>query len=120
MKITDYIDINKVANDMLQAVGISLNRDIPDTVQFGTGAVQDYITNIAQIQADAATGAISKEEADELMIDAAINLRMAAQTALGLEKITAQNAINAAIGVLNAAINAAIGAAVKSIPLIPI
>ena len=66
MKITDYIDISKVANDMLQAAGKSLNIDIPDTAQFGTGALQDYITNIAQIQADAATGAISKEEAPNL------------------------------------------------------
>ena len=96
MNITDFIDVNQVANDMFKAVGNSLNQDIPDTGQFGTEVIKNYITNIAQIQADATTGAISQDEAHELMVNAGISLQIGAQTELGLAKITAQNAINAA------------------------
>ena len=121
MNITDYINVNQVANDMFKAIGSSLNQDIPNTVQFGTEALKNYITNIAQIQADAATGAISRDEADELMENAAISLQIAAQAELGLAKITAQNAINAAIDVLNGALNAVLGAALGAgIPKIPV
>jgi hypothetical protein len=113
MKITDVIDINQVAKDMFKAVADSLNKDIPDTAQFGTGALQDYIKNIAQIKADLESRAYTNEVADGLMKDASLNLKMAAETEYGLAKITAQNAINAAIDVLNAALKTALNTAVN-------
>jgi hypothetical protein len=119
MNITNVIDVNQVAVNMFKAISNSLNTDITDSVNFGTVAIKNYITNIDQILADATTGAISQEEAHELMENAAISLQIAGETQLGLAKITVQNAINAAIDVLNAAIGAAIGAVIK-IPPIPI
>lgn len=104
-------DINQVANNMFQAVGKSLAQDIPQSIQFGTDAFAKFITHIEQIQTDAEQGKIPDDVAQDLVDDRKLTLAIAAQTELGLAKITAQNAINAAIDVLNTALQAALGMA---------
>ena len=109
------LDISQIVNDMVQASGKSLLQDVGQTIEYGTNEYEQFILHLQNIQDMAEDGSISDDEAQDLVDEDKLSMQAVAETEKGLAKIAAQNAINAAIDVLNNALKAALGTAFKSL-----
>ena len=108
-------DISKVANDMLQAALPALSKGGQKAASCASHEFQQYIINLQYVQTLSEEGKITPQEAQFLADQYKLSMQAILLTVEGLGIIAVQQALNAAIDVLNKAINASLGAAVKSI-----
>jgi hypothetical protein len=109
------LNITQVVNDMLQAALPYLLKGGVKASTFASHEFQQYILNIEHVQNMAEEGKVTDQEAQFLVDQYKLSMNAILLTIEGLGMIAEQNAINAAIDVLNSALNTALGAAFKTI-----
>ncbi len=109
------IDINKVVNDMLQASAGELLKGGKKASQYATHEYSSFIADIQHVQTMAEQGTITAAEAQALVEQHKLSMQAVLLAVEGLGLIAVQNAINAALGVLNQAIMASLGSACKAL-----
>jgi hypothetical protein len=109
------LDITQVVNDMLQAALPHLSNGGQQASTFASHEFQQYIINIEHVQTMAEEGKVTDQEAQFLVDQYKMSMKAVLLAVEGLGMIATQNAINAAIDVLNGALKAALGAAFKTI-----
>jgi predicted ATP-grasp superfamily ATP-dependent carboligase len=109
------LDINKVASDMLQASASSLIKGGEQASEYASHEYAQFIEDIEHVQTMAEQGTISAAEAQALVDQHKMSMQAVLLCVEGLGVIAVQNAINAALQVLNTAIAAALGTAVKGL-----
>jgi hypothetical protein len=109
------LDIAQVVNDMLQAALPHLSKGGQQASTFASHEFQQYIRNVEHVQNMAEEGKVTNQEAQFLVDQYKASMEAVLLTIEGLGLVAAQNAINAAIDVLNNALNTALGTAFKTI-----
>jgi hypothetical protein len=109
------LDINKVASDMLQASASDLVKGGEQASEYASHEYAQFIEDIEHVQTMAEEGTITAAEAQALVDQYKLSMQAVLLCIEGLGVIAVQNAINAALQVLNDAIAAALGAAVKGL-----
>jgi hypothetical protein len=109
------LDVNKVANDMLQASASSLIKGGTQASEYASHEYAQFIEDIEHVQTMAEEGTITAAEAQALVDQYKLSMQAVLLCIEGLGVIAVQNAINAALQVLNDAIAAALGTAVKGL-----
>src|SRR5215813_8351541 len=109
------LDMNKVVNDMLQASASSLVTGGEQASEYASHEYAQFIEDIEHVQTMADQGTISAAEAQALVDQYKMSMQAVLLCIEGLGVIAVQNAINAALQVLNAAIAAALGTAIKGL-----
>jgi replicative superfamily II helicase len=105
------IDVGKLATDMLKAAQGKLTVHWNDVRPFAETEMKKLAETALQIQLGQADRSLTKEKA-EILLAMQANASQAVLTAIEtVGMIAAQDAINAAIGVLKDAVNKAIGVA---------
>ena len=103
------IDITTLASQMLTAVKPSLQQHWNDVRPFAETEMQKLAATALQIELGQRDGSLTKAQA-EILLKMQANATSAVLTAVQtVGMIAAQDAINAAIGVLTAAVNTAVG-----------
>lgn len=113
--MTFSFDIAKVVNAMLQAALPALSKGGQKASSFASHEFQQYIINLQHVQTMAEEGKITPEEAQFLADQYKLSMQAVLLAVEGLGIISVQQAINAAIDVLNKALNTALGTAFKGI-----
>jgi len=109
------LNITQIVNEMLQAALPHLSKGGQQASSFASHEFQQYIHNIEHVQKMAEEGKVTDQEAQFLVDQYKMSMKAVLLAVEGLGVIAAQNAINAAIDVLNGALNTALGAAFKTI-----
>lgn len=109
------LDIFKVAEEMLQAALPALAKGGQKASAYALHEFQQHIINLQHVQTLTEEEKITPQEAQFLTDQYKLSMQAILLTVEGLGIISVQQAINAAIDVLNNAIKASIGAAVKSV-----
>lgn len=109
------LDIGKVVGDMVQAASGSLIQGGGQATEYATHEYAQFIIDIEHIQTMVEQGAISDEVAQSLVKQHELSMQAVLLTVEGLGIIAVQNAINAALYVLNKALMAALGTAFGSL-----
>lgn len=109
------LNIAQVVNDMLQAALPYLSKGGQQASAYASHEFQQYIVNVEHVQKLSEEGKVTDQEAQFLVDQYKLSMKAVLLTIEGLGIIAAQNAINAAIDVLNSALNKALGAAFKTI-----
>ena len=109
------LDINKVASDMLQASASALIKGGEQASEYASHEYAQFIEDIEHVQTMAEQGTITAGEAQALVDQHKMSMQAVLLCVEGLGVIAVQNAINAALKVLNDAIAAALGTAVKGL-----
>ena len=109
------LDINKVASDMLQASASALVKGGEQASEYASHEYVQFIEDVEHVQAMADEGTITAAEAQALVDQHKMSMQAVLLCIEGLGVIAVQNAINAALQVLNDAITAALGTAVKGL-----
>ena len=109
------LDIDKVASDMLQASASALIKGGKQASEYASHEYAQFIGDIEHVQTMAEEGTITAAEAQALVDQHKLSMQAVLLCVEGLGVIAVQNAINAALQVLNDAITAALGAAVKGL-----
>jgi hypothetical protein len=107
------LDVGKVVGNMVQASSDSLIKGGRQAVDFATHEYAQFIRDIEYIQTMAEKGTITDEMAQALVEQHKLSMQEVLLTVEGLGLITAQNAINAALQVLNNVLTTSLGAAFK-------
>jgi hypothetical protein len=105
------LDINKVVSDMLQASSAALIKGGQQASEYASHEYAQFIDDIEHVQTMAEQGTITAAEAQALVDQHKMSMQAVLLCVEGLGVIAVQNAINAALKVLNDAIAAALGAA---------
>ncbi len=109
------LDMNKVVNDMLQASASSLIKGGEQASEYASHEYTQFIGDIEHVQTMAEEGTITAAEAQALVDQDKLSMQAVLLCIEGLGVIAVQNAINAALQVLNAAIASVLGTAVKGL-----
>jgi threonine dehydratase len=109
------LDIGKVVSDMVQASANALIKGGRQATEFATHEYAQFIQDIEHIQTMAEQGTITEETAQSLVEQHKLSMQAVLLTIEGLGLIAVQNAINAALKVLNDALAAALGAAFQGL-----
>ena len=109
------LNINKVASDMLQASASSLVKGGEQASEYASHEYAQFIEDIEHVQTMADEGTITAAEAQALVDQYKMSMQAVLLCIEGLGVIAVQNAINAALKVLNNALAAALGTAVKGL-----
>ena len=109
------LDINKVASDMLQASAGALVKGGEQASEYASHEYAQFIEDIEHVQTMAEEGTISAAEAQALVDQHKMSMQAVLLCVEGLGVVAVQNAINAALKVLNTAIAAALGTAIKGL-----
>jgi hypothetical protein len=109
------LDMNKVVNDMLQASASSLIKGGQQASEYASHEYTQFIEDIEHVQTMADEGTITAAEAQALVDQHKMSMQAVLLCIEGLGVVAVQNAINAALQVLNNAIAAALGTAVKGL-----
>jgi hypothetical protein len=104
------LDINKVVSDMLQASSAALIKGGQQASEYASHEYAQFIDDIEHVQTMAEQGTITAAEAQALVDQHKMSMQAVLLCVEGLGVIAVQNAINAALKVLNDAIAAALGA----------
>ena len=107
------LDIGKVVSNMVQASSSALIKGGKQAVEFATHEYTQFIGDIEHIQTMAEKGTITEETAQALVEQHKFSMQAVLLTVEGLGLITVQNAINAALKVLNDVLRTVSGAALK-------
>jgi hypothetical protein len=102
------LDFKKLASEMVDAMKLAIGSHIEDVRKLADDELEDFAKRTAVLSEKVATGKITIEQAR-----AVLKIRKAAvETVLlaisGISVLAAQDAINAAIGVLKKAVNSAV------------
>lgn len=111
-------NVSKVVADMLKAALPFLSKGGQKASSYATHEFQQYIINIQHIQELAEDNKITPEEAQFLVDQYKMSMHAVLLTVEGLGVIAVQQAINAAIDVLNKALNTALSGGIKSLKFI--
>lgn len=106
-----------VAKAMLQAALPFLQKGGQKASEFASHEFQQYIINLQHVETLAEENKITVDEAQFLADQYKLSMKAVMLTIEGLGVIAIQQAVNAAIDVLNNAINVSVGSALKSIKL---
>ena len=109
------LDINKVVNDMVQASAGALIKGGKQATEYATHEYTGFIADIEHVQTMAEQGIISEAEAQALVDQHKLSMQAVLVAIEGLSLIAVQNAINAALRVLNEALSGALGSLVKGL-----
>ncbi|MGD0233774.1 MAG: hypothetical protein ABSC55_04465 [Syntrophorhabdales bacterium] len=109
------LDIDKVVSAMIQASTAALAKGGNQAIQYATHEYAQFILDIEHVQTMAEQGTITAEVAQALVDQHKLSMQAVLLTAEGLGVIAVQNAINAALKVLNGALMTALGAAFKGL-----
>jgi hypothetical protein len=90
-------------------------RSLKAASEYASHECAQFIEDIEHVQTMAEEGTISAAEAQALVDQHKLSMQAVLLCVEGLGVVAVQNAINAALQVLNAAITAALGAAVKGL-----
>ena len=108
-------NISKVVTDMLQAALPFLSKGGQKASSYATHEFQQYIINLQHIQDLTEKGKITSEEAQFLADQYKMSMQAVLLAIEGLGVIAVQQAINAAIDVLNKALDTAVSGGIKSL-----
>ena len=108
-------NISKVVTDMLQAALPFLSKGGGKASSYATHEFQQYIINLQHIQDLTEEGKITSEEAQFLADQYKMSMQAVLLAIEGLGVIAVQQAINAAIDVLNKALDTAVSGGIKSL-----
>lgn len=103
------LDITTLLKDMLGAAKPILKSYWKEAKPYAEKESQSFLSNLAMIEKLKLTGEITKEEADIHVQIQKNSFRTVLVAIKGIGIITAENAINAAIGVIKNTVNSAIG-----------
>ncbi|HME42376.1 MAG TPA: hypothetical protein VKF36_04755 [Syntrophorhabdales bacterium] len=109
------LDVGKVVGDMVQASAGVLAKGGSQATQYASHEYAQFIMDIEQVQTMAEQGTITEEVAQALVNQHKLSMQAVLITVEGLGVIAVQNAINAALNVLNSALTAALGNAFKTL-----
>ena len=109
------LDVGKVVNDMLQASAGALVKGGSQATQYASHEYAQFIVDIEHVQTMAEQKTITEEVAQALVNQHKLSMQAVLITVEGLGVIAVQNAINAALNVLNSALMAALGNAFKAL-----
>ena len=109
------LDVDQVANQMLQASAGALLKGGKQASEYASHEYAQFIEDIEHVQTMAEEETISAAEAQALVDQHKLSMQAVLLCVEGLGVIAVQNAINAALQVLNAAISTALGTAVKGL-----
>ncbi len=109
------LDINKVVNDMVQASAGELLKGGKKASEYATHEYAGFISDIQHVQTMAEEGTITAAEAQALVDQHKLSMQAVLLAVEGLGLIAVQNAINAALAVLNQALSASLGSACKAL-----
>ena len=109
------LDIDEVASDMLQASASSLVKGGEQASEYASHEYAQFIEDIEHVQTMADERTITAAEAQALVDQYKMSMQAVLLCIEGLGVIAVQNAINAALKVLNNALAAALGTAVKGL-----
>jgi hypothetical protein len=113
--MTFNLDVNKAVNDMVQASAGSLLQGGAQATQYASHEYTQFIADIQHVQDMAEQGTITDEVAQALVEQHKLSMQAVLITVEGLGVIAVQNAINAALNVLNSALMTALGNAFKAL-----
>lgn len=105
------LNITQVVGDMLQAALPHLSKGKRKASAFASHEFEYYIYHIEHIKSMLDKGQIDEQEAQFLVNQYKMSMQAVLLTIDGLGLIAVQNAINAAVNVLNSAIRTALGTA---------
>jgi len=108
-------NISKVVTDMLEAALPFLSKGGQKASSYATHEFQQYIINLQHIQDLTEEGKITPEEAQFLVGQYKMSMQAVLLAIEGLGVIAVQQAINAAIDVLNKALDTAVSGGIKSL-----
>jgi hypothetical protein len=102
------LDVKKIAFEMLEAMKVAVGDHIEDVRNLANDELEDFAKRTAVLAEKVALGQITSDQARAILKIRrnAVETVLLAITGIGI--ISAQDAINAAIGVLKKAINSAI------------
>jgi hypothetical protein len=106
--MTFNFDTSKVVSDMLRASAGALSNGGKQATEYATHEYSQFISDIQQVQNMAEAGTISSDEAQALVDQHKLSMQAVLITIEGLGVIAVQNAINAAMAVLNSALQTAV------------
>ncbi len=108
-------NISKVVTDMLQAALPFLSKGGQKASLYATHEFQQYIINLQHIQEMTEDNKITPEEAQFLVEQYKLSMKAVLLAVEGLGAVAVQQAINAAIDVLNKALDTAVSGGIKSL-----
>jgi hypothetical protein len=102
------LDVKKIAFDMLEAMKVAVGDNIEEVRKLADDELEDFAKRTANLAERVAEGKITPDQARAILKirKNAVETVLLAITGIGI--VSAQDAINAAIGVLKKAINSAI------------
>lgn len=103
------LDITTLLKDMLNAAKPILKNYWKEAKPYAEKESQNFVNNLAMIEKLKLTGQITKEEADIHIQIQKNSFRTVLVAIKGIGIITAENAINAALGAISKAVNTALG-----------
>jgi hypothetical protein len=109
------LDVGKVVSDMVQVSANALIKGGTQATEFATHEYGQFILDIEHIQTMAEEGTITDETAQALVGQHKLSMQAVLLAIEGLSLIAVQNAINAALKVLNDALMAALGSAFQGL-----
>ena len=109
------LDIGKVVSDMVQASANTLIKGGKQATDFATHEYAQFIEDIQHIQTMAEQKTITDQTAQALVEQHKFSMQAVLLAVEGLGLIAVQDAINAALKVLNDALTAALGTAVQGL-----
>jgi hypothetical protein len=113
--MTFNLNIGKVVSDMVQASSKNLSGGGNQAQEYAAHEYTQFIEDIEHVQNMAEQGSITDEVAQYLVDQHRLSMQAVLLTIKGLKLIAVQNAVNAALKVLNAALQAALGGAFKTL-----
>jgi hypothetical protein len=108
-------DINKTAQEMIAAAAGVLN---PEGISAIQAMIEDRLNAFASEVDDVAALGLAKEDADDVIAAKRDELNISIQTDIGVAVAVAQQAVNAALDVLNQALETAATSAISAVKLI--
>jgi hypothetical protein len=108
-------DIGNVVSEMVRVSADALIKGGRQATDFATREYSQFIRDIEQIQTQAEKGLITAETAQSLVEQHKLSMQAVFLTVEGLVLIAVQNAMNAALKVLNDALTAALGVAFQGL-----
>ena len=109
------LDVGKIVGDMVQASAGALAKGGSQATQYASHEYEQFVLDIEHVQTMAEQKTITDEVAQALVNQHKLSMQAVFLTVEGLGVIAAQNAINAALNVLNNALMAALGNAFKTL-----
>lgn len=103
------IDIGNLFSSMFAAAKDATGDDWQSLVDHAEGELRRLAELAARIEAQHLVGDLTDEEATALLEGARIAARIALRSAAGVQRVIAEKAINAAVGVLRETLNSAVG-----------